>query len=105
MRNLLEEMDIEAGRGRDGPHRAIIGFREYIFTGSVSSLAYFMSLQEMSFVTLAQRVMATPLRVRMHYGHPDIFDRLFSITRGGMSKGSRGINVSEDVFAGKLEWN
>ncbi|KAH9624615.1 hypothetical protein KSS87_010318 [Heliosperma pusillum] len=39
-------------------------------------------------------------RVRMHYGHPDVFDRIFHITRGGISKSSRVINISEDIFAG-----
>ncbi|KAL0343176.1 UNVERIFIED_CONTAM: Callose synthase 5 [Sesamum angustifolium] len=38
--------------------------------------------------------------VRFHYGHPDVFDRIFHITRGGISKASRGINLSEDIFAG-----
>ncbi|KAI9074820.1 hypothetical protein K1719_043244 [Acacia pycnantha] len=50
----------------------ILGVREHIFTG----------------------------RVRFHYGHPDVFDRIFHITRGGMSKASQGINLSEDIFAG-----
>ena len=36
----------------------------------------------------------------MHYGHPDVFDRVFHITRGGISKASRGINISEDIYAG-----
>ena len=36
----------------------------------------------------------------MHYGHPDVFDRLWTITRGGISKASRTINISEDIFAG-----
>lgn len=39
-------------------------------------------------------------RVRMHYGHPDVFDRIFHISRGGISKASRVINLSEDIFAG-----
>ncbi|KAH9720648.1 callose synthase 10 [Citrus sinensis] len=39
-------------------------------------------------------------RVRMHYGHPDVFDRIFHITRGGISKASRVINISEDIYAG-----
>lgn len=39
-------------------------------------------------------------RVRMHYGHPDVFDRVFHITRGGISKASRVINISEDIYAG-----
>lgn len=42
-------------------------------------------------------------RVRFHYGHPDIFDRIFHLTRGGISKASKTINLSEDVFAGKLK--
>jgi callose synthase len=37
---------------------------------------------------------------RLHYGHPDVFDKLFFITRGGVSKASKGINLSEDIFAG-----
>lgn len=38
----------------------------------------------------------------MHYGHPDVFDRVFHITRGGISKASRVINISEDIFAGAI---
>lgn len=38
----------------------------------------------------------------MHYGHPDVFDRVFHVTRGGISKASRVINISEDIFAGKF---
>lgn len=41
-------------------------------------------------------------RVRFHYGHPDVFDRIFHLTRGGVSKASKVINLSEDIFAGKL---
>jgi len=95
MRNLLEEF-----RGNHGiRYPTILGVREHVFTGSVSSLASFMSKQETSFVTLGQRVLAY-LKVRMHYGHPDVFDRIFHITRGGISKASRVINISEDIYAG-----
>ncbi|GMH07103.1 hypothetical protein Nepgr_008943 [Nepenthes gracilis] len=97
MRNILEEFR-KTRRGHKKP--TILGLREHIFTGSVSSLAWFMSNQETSFVTIGQRVLANPLRVRFHYGHPDIFDRLFHITRGGVSKASRVINLSEDIFSG-----
>ncbi|KAB2607463.1 callose synthase 9 [Pyrus ussuriensis x Pyrus communis] len=96
MRNLLEEFHTDHGIRRP----TILGVREHVFTGSVSSLASFMSNQEASFVTLAQRVLANPLKVRMHYGHPDVFDRVFHLTRGGISKASRVINISEDIFAG-----
>ncbi|KAE9594991.1 hypothetical protein Lal_00041226 [Lupinus albus] len=96
MRNLLEEFNINHGIRKP----TILGVRENIFTGSVSSLAWFMSAQETSFVTLGQRVLANPLKVRMHYGHPDVFDRFWFMGRGGISKASRVINISEDIFAG-----
>ncbi|KAL6573993.1 Callose synthase 11 [Orobanche hederae] len=96
MRNLLEEFKVTYGIRKP----SILGVRENIFTGSVSSLAWFMSAQEMSFVTLGQRVLANPLKVRMHYGHPDVFDRFWFLTRGGISKASRVINISEDIYAG-----
>ncbi|KAM5582414.1 callose synthase 3 [Rosa sericea] len=96
MRNLLQEF-----LKHDGVrHPTILGLREHIFTGSVSSLAWFMSNQENSFVTIGQRLLANPLRVRFHYGHPDVFDRLFHLSRGGVSKASKVINLSEDIFAG-----
>ncbi|KAG7363584.1 1,3-beta-glucan synthase component-domain containing protein [Nitzschia inconspicua] len=96
MRNCLQEF-----AKREGPlPTTILGLREHIFTGSVSSLANYMALQEISFVTLGQRVLTRPLHIRLHYGHPDIFDKLFAMTRGGVSKASKGINLSEDIFAG-----
>jgi callose synthase len=96
MRNCLQEF-----AKREGPlPTTILGLREHIFTGSVSSLANYMAMQEHSFVTLGQRVLTRPLRIRLHYGHPDVFDKLFFITRGGVSKASKGINLSEDIFAG-----
>jgi callose synthase len=96
MRNCLQEF-----AKREGPlPTTILGLREHIFTGSVSSLANYMASQEHSFVTLGQRVLTRPLRIRLHYGHPDVFDKLFFITRGGVSKASKGINLSEDIFAG-----
>ncbi|KAF3967140.1 hypothetical protein CMV_008830 [Castanea mollissima] len=97
MRNLLQEFL----KKHDGVrYPTILGLREHIFTGSVSSLAWFMSNQETSFVTIGQRLLANPLKVRFHYGHPDVFDRLFHLTRGGVSKASKVINLSEDIFAG-----
>jgi callose synthase len=98
IRNMLEEFKTSPSSGVPAP--SIVGFREHIFTGSVSSLANYMALQETSFVTLGQRVLDRPLRIRQHYGHPDMFDKVFVMTKGGMSKASRGINLSEDIFAG-----
>ncbi|KAG6527264.1 hypothetical protein ZIOFF_009361 [Zingiber officinale] len=83
MRNLLEEYSSNYGARKPN----ILGIREHVFTGSVSSLAGFMSAQETSFI-------------RMHYGHPNVFDRLWFLSRGGISKASRVINISEDIFAG-----
>ncbi|WOL09761.1 callose synthase 3-like isoform X1 [Canna indica] len=97
MRNLLQEFLKKHDGGR---FPSILGVREHIFTGSVSSLAWFMSNQEHSFVTIGQRLLANPLKVRFHYGHPDVFDRLFHFTRGGVSKASKIINLSEDIFGG-----
>ncbi|KAJ0771630.1 putative 1,3-beta-glucan synthase [Helianthus annuus] len=97
MRNLLQEF---LKKHNDVRYPTILGLREHIFTGSVSSLAWFMSNQETSFVTIGQRLLANPLKVRFHYGHPDVFDRLFHLTRGGVSKASKIINLSEDIFAG-----
>ncbi|ETW06376.1 hypothetical protein H310_02652 [Aphanomyces invadans] len=94
MRNLLEEFSASKRPC------TIVGLPEHIFTGSISSLANYMALQETSFVTLGQRTLTRPLRVRMHYGHPDVFNKLFFMTRGGFSKASKGINLSEDIFAG-----
>ena len=97
MRSLLQEFTKVDESGR--PY-TLIGLPEHIFTESVSSLASYMALQETSFVTLGQRVLNWPLRSRLHYGHPDVFDKTFFMTRGGVSKGSKGINLSEDIFAG-----
>lgn len=36
-----------------------------------------------------QRVMAWPGGVRFHYGHPDLWNRLWVMTRGGVSKSTR----------------
>lgn len=97
VRNLLQEFN-ETKDEMKKPR--ILGIREHVFTGSVSSLASFMSAQETSFVTLSQRVLANPLKIRMHYGHPDMFDRLWFLARGGISKASKTINISEDIYAG-----
>ncbi|KAK6259379.1 hypothetical protein SCA6_013853 [Theobroma cacao] len=58
MRNVLEEF-LKTRRKQRKP--SILGLREHIFTGSVSSLAWFMSNQETSFVTIGQRILANPL--------------------------------------------
>ncbi|OQS05274.1 callose synthase [Thraustotheca clavata] len=96
MPNLLATVD--RPEHKNSP-LTIIGFREYVFTGGVSNLASFMQIQELSFVSLGQRMLAYNY-VRQHYGHPDIFDKMFAMSTGGTAKASRGINLSEDIFAG-----
>ncbi|KAJ6755472.1 CALLOSE SYNTHASE 2 [Salix purpurea] len=59
VRNVLQEFL----KKHDGVrYPTILGLREHIFTGSVSSLAWFMSNQETSFVTIGQRLLASPLK-------------------------------------------
>merc|ERR1719323_254573 len=40
------------------------------------------------------------MAMRMHYGHPDFLDGFWARDRGGMSKSSPVVNLSEDIFAG-----
>ena len=44
--------------------------------------------------------MASPLWCRYHYGHPDMLDKCAMMAQGGISKATKGLNLSEDVFAG-----
>ncbi|KAH0465311.1 hypothetical protein IEQ34_005414 [Dendrobium chrysotoxum] len=96
MRNLLEEFNKDHGLRPP----TILSVREHIFIGSISSLGWFMSNQEIIFETIGQKVLATPLKVRFQYGHPNVFDRNFHIIRGGISKASRLIYLSKDIFVG-----
>ena len=78
----------------------IVGFPEHQFSANLSAVAEFAALTELTFATMIQRTLASPFDVRMHYGHPDIFDRIFHISRGGISKATKTVNVSEDIFGG-----
>ncbi|KAL6551933.1 Callose synthase 5 [Orobanche gracilis] len=71
MRNLLEEFNEDHGVRPP----TILGVREHIFTGSVSSLAWFMSNQETSFVTIGQRVLARTLKAVEAHGSRRPFRR------------------------------
>ena len=66
---------------------------------SSSSLASYMALQEGCFVTLTQRVLWDLLQVRYTMAIPTSSTRS-SPARGGVSKSSKGINLSEDIYAG-----
>ena len=45
-----------------------------------------MALQEKYFCSFVQRVLDEPLDMRLHYGHPDLLDKVHFLTRGGVSK-------------------
>lgn len=79
---------------------ALVGFREWIFSQDSGALASFAAATEFTFGSMIQRIMTWPGAVRFHYGHPDLWNKLFVMTRGGVSKATRGFHISEDVFAG-----
>eukprot|EP00411_Alexandrium_monilatum_P072463 CAMPEP_0175565768 /NCGR_PEP_ID=MMETSP0096-20121207/39613_1 /TAXON_ID=311494 /ORGANISM="Alexandrium monilatum, Strain CCMP3105" /LENGTH=561 /DNA_ID=CAMNT_0016869063 /DNA_START=81 /DNA_END=1763 /DNA_ORIENTATION=+ len=76
-----------------------IGFREYIFTGRDGAIGQRHAAAEWTFGTIFQRFLSA-LEIRMHYGHPDFLDGFWARNRGGMSKASPVVNLSEDLFAG-----
>ena len=78
----------------------IVGFPEYSITVRSGIIGRIAGYSEYIFVNLFQKVLARPLRVRMHYGHPDFFDFSWCATQGGMSKSNPLINLNEDIFAG-----
>ena len=86
-------------QSEDTSRTRMIGFREHIFTGSHGVCGDINAVAEWSFGTIIQRTQAA-LGVRMHYGHPDFVDLFWARSRGGMSKASPHINLSEDIFAG-----
>lgn len=97
MRPLLHEFSTS---GKRGPV-TIVGFPEHVFTQSSGFVtAIFMGLQERYFGSFVQRVLDEPLDIRLHYGHPDLLDKLHFLPRGGVSKASKEVNLSEDVFGG-----
>jgi callose synthase len=77
----------------------IVGMPETIFTADLSSLAQYMAAMERTFVTLIQRTLDMPMGVRMHYGHPDLVNKIYAMTNGGVSKSNKGLNLNEDIFA------
>jgi hypothetical protein len=76
-----------------------IGFRERIFTGDDGLVGECHANAEWTFGTIFQRFLSG-LGARMHYGHPDFVDGFWASNRGGMSKCSAAVNLSEDIFAG-----
>ena len=67
----------------------IVGCREHIFSEAGGAVAAFAASDEFAFGTTLQRFMAYPLCARFHYGHPDLWDKVWTCTNGGVSKASR----------------
>ena len=86
-----------AKRGDDAA-KQIIGLPEHI-TSDIGSVGDFAAGSEVAFGTILQRTYAV-LGARMHYGHPDIMNKQFMMQQGGVSKATKTINLSEDIFAG-----
>ncbi|CAJ1407050.1 unnamed protein product [Effrenium voratum] len=76
-----------------------LGFREHIYTGREGTVGKCHAAAEWTFGTIYQRFLSG-MGTRMHYGHPDFVDGFWARNRGGMSKASPVVNLSEDIFAG-----
>jgi hypothetical protein len=85
------------GKGK-GLAKRIVGFPEHI-TSDFGSVGDFAAGAETAFGTTLQRSYAA-LGSRMHYGHPDMMNKTFIMQQGGVSKATKTVNLSEDIFAG-----
>ncbi|KAG1659988.1 hypothetical protein FOA52_009662 [Chlamydomonas sp. UWO 241] len=94
---LLELLHYRRARAQ---HTCLVGFREFIFSEASGALGRFAAATEYAFGTISQRVMTFPARVRLHYGHPDVFNKMWTMSRGGISKATRLLHLTEDVFSG-----
>lgn len=63
----------------DVPKHCLVGCPERIYTNGLTAVGTYMSLQDMSFVTIVQRILHFN-SVRLHYGHPDYFDSVRTVT-------------------------
>jgi len=86
-------------KNRIAPRCRYLGFREFIFTGREGTVGKCHASAEWTFGTIYQRFLSG-MGTRMHYGHPDFVDGFWVRNRGGMSKSSPVVNLSEDIFAG-----
>ncbi|CEM17504.1 unnamed protein product [Vitrella brassicaformis CCMP3155] len=93
LRNLLQEFAKDS-------NMAIVGFREHAFLPAAVAPSYLSNISQTLFTAFDARAFHMPMRVRFHYGHPDVLDRYLVQTIGGMSRGSAIINVTEDVYCG-----
>jgi 1,3-beta-glucan synthase len=78
---------------------AIVGAREYIFSESIGILGDLAAGKEQTFGMLSTRSMAW-IGGKLHHGHPDFLNALYTNTHGGMSKERKGLHLNEDIYAG-----
>jgi hypothetical protein len=79
----------------DDSRFSLVGASEQIFTQSSSSVGQYMALQDMSFVSIVQRVLHYT-DSRLHYGHPDLMlAEHVHFSSCGLSKASPEKNLSE----------
>ena len=78
----------------------IVGFPEHVFSVSGGAVAHFSGSNEIVFGSTVQRFLTWPLMVRFHYGHPDVWDKVWAMSCGGVAKASKTLHVSEDIFGG-----
>eukprot|EP00927_Polykrikos_kofoidii_P034211 TRINITY_DN29045_c0_g2_i2.p1 TRINITY_DN29045_c0_g2~~TRINITY_DN29045_c0_g2_i2.p1 ORF type:complete len:1616 (-),score=185.82 TRINITY_DN29045_c0_g2_i2:54-4793(-) len=82
----------------DGRAKRIVGLPEHI-TSDIGSIGDFAASAELAFGTLLQRSYSV-LGARMHYGHPDVMNKEYMMQQGGVSKATKTLHLSEDIFAG-----
>jgi len=90
--------EFRSHREKGGLAKRIVGFPEHI-TSDIGSIGDFAASAELAFGTILQRTYNV-LGGRMHYGHPDIMNKLAMMQQGGVSKATKTLNLSEDIFAG-----
>jgi len=89
---LLSRLRVFGCSAHTAAHRTPISHK---FHAQASSIGAFAAGSEFAFGTIVQRTMANPGGVRFHYGHPDVWNKLFTMTRGGVSKATRAFHISE----------
>jgi len=95
--NVLGEFRAGSDSARAGSYK-IVGFPEHI-TSDIGTIGDFAAGAETAFGTILQRSYAA-LGARMHYGHPDMMNKALMMQQGGVSKATKTVNLSEDIFAG-----
>lgn len=91
--------NLKGDRTNNNSPVAILGAREYIFSENSGILGDIAAGKEQTFGTLFARTLAQ-IGGKLHYGHPDFLNASFMFTRGGISKGQKGLHLNEDIYAG-----